>query len=109
MEPLLRLVLFVGEVFIAVWMLLATASFVYGLIRFLIAAPGAIQHDLERWRRQHAERFRMRRHPTTRPARSERRGRSRHVALTEGRRHVYARASRGERHGFRDGGPGVRR
>ena len=55
MGLLIRVVLFVGEAFVAVYVLLATASFVYGLVRFLIAAPGAIRHDLERWGREHVE------------------------------------------------------
>jgi hypothetical protein len=47
MGLLIRLVLFLGDALIAVFVLRATASFVYGLVRFLIAAPGGIRHDLE--------------------------------------------------------------
>lgn len=62
MGLLLRLILSVGDALVAVYALLATASLVHGLVRFLVAAPGAIRHDLERWRREHAESPRPLRH-----------------------------------------------
>jgi hypothetical protein len=46
-------------VIIAVYVLLATGSLLVGLVRFLIAAPGAIRQDMERWRAAHPRRQRM--------------------------------------------------
>jgi hypothetical protein len=46
-------------VFIAVYVVLATGSVLVGLVRFLIAAPGAIRQDMERWRAAHPRRQRM--------------------------------------------------
>jgi hypothetical protein len=46
-------------VFTAVYAALATGSVLVGLVRFLIAAPGAIRQDMERWRAAHPQRQRM--------------------------------------------------
>ncbi len=45
--------------FIAVYVVLATGSVLVGLVRFLIAAPGAIRQDMEPWRVTHPRRQRM--------------------------------------------------
>jgi hypothetical protein len=41
-------------VFTTVYMVVATVSVLAGFIRFLVEAPGAIRHDMERWRETHA-------------------------------------------------------
>jgi hypothetical protein len=46
-------------VFVTVYVVLATGSLVVGLVRFFIAAPGAIRQDMERWRAAHPRRQRM--------------------------------------------------
>ena len=46
-------------VLIAIYVVLATGSMLVGLVRFLIAAPGAIRQDLARWRAAHPRRQRM--------------------------------------------------
>jgi hypothetical protein len=46
-------------VFIAIYVVLATGSVLVGLVRFLIATPGAIRQDMERWRAAHPRRQRM--------------------------------------------------
>jgi hypothetical protein len=43
---LIRLVVFLVELFLFVYLVAATVSFLWGLGRFLIAAPGAIRRDL---------------------------------------------------------------
>ena len=43
---LIRLVVFLVELFLFVYLVAATVSFMWGLGRFLLAAPGAIRHDL---------------------------------------------------------------
>jgi hypothetical protein len=46
-------------VFIAAYVVLATGSLLVGLVRFLIAAPGALRQDMERWRATHPRSQRM--------------------------------------------------
>lgn len=46
-------------VFTAVYVVLAAGSVLVGLVRFLIAAPGAIRQDMERWRAAHPRPQRM--------------------------------------------------
>jgi hypothetical protein len=57
--PLIWFVDSVVGLFIAVYLVLATGSLLVGLVRFLIAAPGAIRQDMERWRATHPRRQRM--------------------------------------------------
>jgi hypothetical protein len=52
---LIRLVVFLVELFVLVYAVAATVSFLWGLGRFLIAAPGAIRHDLAERRARHAQ------------------------------------------------------
>jgi hypothetical protein len=59
MGLLIRLIVFIGEAFVAVWVLVAAVSIFGGLVRFLIATPGAIRKDLERWRLEHPRPQRM--------------------------------------------------
>ncbi len=59
MGLLFQLIEFLVEAFIAVWVLVAVVSIFGGLVRFLIAAPGAIREDLKRWRLEHPRPQRM--------------------------------------------------
>jgi hypothetical protein len=52
---LLRLVWWLAEVFGAVYVLVSTAAFVFGLVGFLFELPGALRKDVERWRQTRAE------------------------------------------------------
>jgi hypothetical protein len=52
---LIRLVVFLVELFLVVYAVAATISLLWGLGRFLLAAPGAIRHDLAERRARHLE------------------------------------------------------
>jgi hypothetical protein len=54
MGLLIRFVMTVVGGFTAVYVVVATVSVLVGFMQFLIAAPGAIRQDIERWREANA-------------------------------------------------------
>lgn len=59
MNIVIWLVEAVVSMLITFYLVLATGSLLVGLVRFLIAAPGAIRQDSQRWRAAHPRRQRM--------------------------------------------------
>lgn len=55
MGLLFRLIMFLAEVFTAVYVVVATVSLLVEFVRFLLALPGALRQDLRRWQARHAE------------------------------------------------------
>ena len=59
---LVRFVVFLTGLFTTVYAIVATVALAWGFVRFLVAAPAAIRHDLEAQRRRNVERQRPLRH-----------------------------------------------